>query len=905
ITGDGSGGCQPKTCADLGFTCGPNADGCGHLVDCGGCSAGEFCGGGGYSKCGGAIVPVSESGAPPVSCTPATCQSLQYTCGAAGDGCGGALDCGSCTAPQFCGGGGFNKCGGNNGLAPDGAIACAPSTCASLGYTCGFAGDGCGGQLHCGACVSPAYCGGGGFDKCGGSNGLAPDGSVPCTPTTCAALGYTCGPAGDGCGGQIQCGACVSPTYCGGGGFNKCGGNNGLTPDGSVACIPKTCASLGFNCGPAGDGCGGLLQCGSCTGGDICGGAGQPGKCGTTVPCTNLCPKQVQCDGGATTTITGRVLAGVSAWTNLAPDPVPNVLVYVPNAPVTPFSTGAACRQCGADVSGSPLVSTYTDFDGTFTLTNVPAGTGMPLVIQLGRWRRQLTFDAAPCTTNVLPADLNLPRNQGEGDIPLTAISTGHVDALECVLLKMGIDQTEFTPDNGAGRIHIYGGGPGFVGGGTPHGPGATAGAATQAEAALLETGGTFMNYDQIMLPCWGTPAAKTATELANLITYADGGGHFFATHYSYSWLVGNGEFDTVAQWHPNFNNPGATTWPFDVSTAVPPSPPSPHAGTFANWLNLVHALSNFGATLPAMPRVAIANPRHDADGVAGTSTDWIHGADPQKGGSLVEHFTFDTPVGATTQCGHAIFSDFHVANSQGHGKVFPAECDTAFSAQEKILEYMVWDLSSCAAPPPTPMCTPTTCTAQNITCGPAGDGCGNLLQCGVCVAPQTCGGGGVSGQCGAPDGGACTPQTCQSLGIGCGPAGDGCGNQLSCGTCNPPLTCGGGGVAGQCGAPDAGSCAPTTCVSQNIACGPTGDGCGNLLQCGTCVAPLTCGGGGVSGQCGMPDGGTCVPLSCSAQNINCGPAGDGCGNLVECGTCAPPQSCGGGGVFGQCGGIQ
>jgi hypothetical protein len=45
-------------------------------------------------------------------------------------------------------------------------------------------------------------------------------------------------------------------------------------------CTPTTCAALGINCGPAGDGCGGLLQCGSCPSGQICGGGGTPSVCG-------------------------------------------------------------------------------------------------------------------------------------------------------------------------------------------------------------------------------------------------------------------------------------------------------------------------------------------------------------------------------------------------------------------------------------------------------------------------------------------------------------------------------------------------------------------------------------------------------------------------------------------------
>jgi hypothetical protein len=49
---------------------------------------------------------------------------------------------------------------------------------------------------------------------------------------------------------------------------------------GAPSCTPTTCAAQGVNCGPVGDGCGGLLQCGSCPAGQICGGGGTPSVCG-------------------------------------------------------------------------------------------------------------------------------------------------------------------------------------------------------------------------------------------------------------------------------------------------------------------------------------------------------------------------------------------------------------------------------------------------------------------------------------------------------------------------------------------------------------------------------------------------------------------------------------------------
>jgi hypothetical protein len=44
--------------------------------------------------------------------------------------------------------------------------------------------------------------------------------------------------------------------------------------------VPATCASQNIQCGPAGDGCGNQLNCGNCSTGQVCG-LGGPGKCGS------------------------------------------------------------------------------------------------------------------------------------------------------------------------------------------------------------------------------------------------------------------------------------------------------------------------------------------------------------------------------------------------------------------------------------------------------------------------------------------------------------------------------------------------------------------------------------------------------------------------------------------------
>ena len=108
ISDDGSGGCVPQTCASQGYNCGSNYDGCGNILNCGSCTAPEFCGGGGYSLCGTGISGADGGdGSSGPQCVPLTCASAGYTCGKNSDGCNNVLDCGTCVAPNICGGGGF------------------------------------------------------------------------------------------------------------------------------------------------------------------------------------------------------------------------------------------------------------------------------------------------------------------------------------------------------------------------------------------------------------------------------------------------------------------------------------------------------------------------------------------------------------------------------------------------------------------------------------------------------------------------------------------------------------------------------------------------------------------------------------------------------------------------------
>jgi hypothetical protein len=735
------------------------------------------------------------------------------------------------------------------------------------GAGCGSIGDGCGNVLDCGGCPAPQSCGAGGIaNQCG---------VPPCTPRTCAQAGAACGAVGDGCGGVLQCGGCAAPAGCGGGGTpNQCG-----TP----GCTPRTCAQAGATCGPVGDGCGGIIQCGTCTAPNICGGGGVPNVCGNAVSGGG---SFAQCDAGVTT-ISGTVVAGTDPARGFGnPDPVVNAYVYVPSGQVQPITTGATCDQCAS--SQPAVVAAITGIDGTFVLTNPPVGN-VTVVIQLGKWRRVINVNVNPCVDNPLTtAQTHLPRNRTEGNIPRFAVDTGDVDVLQCVLRKMGIEDSEFTNPNlvnglptSPGRVHFYQAQPSSKQGqgnnAAPGAGGAIINSSTPADSSLWGAQQTLNAYDIILFPCQGGRDDQAAAEQNRVINYANTGGRMFATHFSYTWLYNIAPFSGTAQWQVDQGSYSSTTGLIDTSF--------PKGQALSQWLQQVGA-----STTPGQIPVQVV--RHDFNSVVAPSQRWMYSQAPDPAMPL--HYTFNTPVGAPapSQCGRVVYSDFHVENANtSRNVIFPAECSsTPMTPQEKLLEYMLFDLTSCVQPD-VPTCTPKTCAQLGYSCGAQGDGCGGVINCGNCPAGQSCGGGGAPGVCG----GGCLPRTCAQLGYSCGQQGDGCGGVLNCGTCPTGQSCGGGGTPGICG----GGCLPKTCGQLGYSCGQQGDGCGGVINCGTCPTGQSCGGGGTPGVCG----GGCVPVSCAQLGYNCGQQGDGCGGVLDCGTCTPPASCGGGGTPGVCGG--
>jgi hypothetical protein len=445
--------------------------------------------------------------------------------------------------------------------------------------------------------------------------------------------------------------------------------------------------------------------------------------------CVGLQCNQVSCPGGGTTSITGTVLDPSGRL------PLYDVFVYVPNGAVTPFPPGVSCTSCGATISGYPVVITITDPKGQFTLPNMPVGQNIPLVIQIGRWRRQVVIPSVQsCVPNqpVDPQLTRMPRTSAEGDIPLIALSSGQIDAFECLIYKMGMSGEFASGNGGSKRIHFF------------HTNGASFynGAAVPAGAQLYDSLPTLEQYDVVILPCEGHPNRKTTLETQNLVNYTSDGGRVFTTHYGYEWLgtnFGSAPFPSTADWTPEDSN--APPDPVLVSI----NQGFPKGAAFYQWLNNIPNGLNGGLFSISQPRYDVGKVNASAPAYVAPSTAWMFG-DPTANWtntstySWTPHMTFDTPYNpppladgdAGTTCGRVVYSDFHVTIG---GQVnFPSptgafECSqdpnpNSYTPQEAALVFMLFDLSSCVGANGQP---PPLCSGINGSCKNDGDCCAGL----------------------------------------------------------------------------------------------------------------------------------------------------------------------------------
>lgn len=383
----GSTACKSRSCADLGVSCGPIDDGCGHFIVCGTCPKDEVCDihsgtctslvkACATSACGFVTDACNNSISCGTSCAAGSlCQGNQCVacpavacdgrCGDVPDGCGGLVNCGDCPKGSVCDAIEFI------------CETCTRKTCADLPTgTCGRQSDGCGGVLQCscpagisnlGACRAvDAECGnildacitdlkhdcasGNGAMGCAEAEMCEMNKCLPCVPVTCADAHWTCGTFYDTCGNQ-----------------RVCGDNGGACPAGQIcangsceSCTPKTCGST--DCGIISDGCGGTITCGKdngeCPAGQYC----VSNVCTTCTPklCTANCCGTMDSGCGYAIDYGACANAGEGCTAN----------VCTPCTPKTCAELGKSCGkaddgcghaiQCGACAAGQVCLSNNT-----------------------------------------------------------------------------------------------------------------------------------------------------------------------------------------------------------------------------------------------------------------------------------------------------------------------------------------------------------------------------------------------------------------------------------------------------------------------------------------------------------------------------------------------------------------
>jgi hypothetical protein len=141
--------------------------------------------------------------------------------------------------------------------------------------------------------------------------------------------------------------------------------------------------------------------------------------------------------------------------------------------------------------------------------------------------------------------------------------------------------------------------------------------------------------------------------------------------------------------------------------TTLASGAPFPEGVNLGKWLANVGALTN--GELP----IHYARDNAQVTAVNTPSQLWISADTNSNFPGYAQYFSFDTPPGQADKCGRVVYSDLHVSGGPMNGSdpntdypsfnpgIVPDQCAAhPLTPQEKALEFMIFDLSSCLIPP-------------------------------------------------------------------------------------------------------------------------------------------------------------------------------------------------------------
>ena len=176
----------------------------------------------------------------------------------------------------------------------------------------------------------------------------------------------------------------------------------------------------------------------------------------------------------------------------------------------------------------------------------------------------------------------------------------------------------------------------------------------------------------------------KSAAATKALMDYANAGGRVFASHWHNWWFEkGPDPMPTVATFNHRSDPASPLTATIDTTF--------PKGEALADWLVNVGGSTTKGQLSINAAKRTVQSVNMPA------AQRWIYNTAQ----ASVQYFTANTPVGAPVEmlCGRAVFSDIHVTAADNFVPgPFPTECGAVadLSPQEKALEFMLFDLSSC-----------------------------------------------------------------------------------------------------------------------------------------------------------------------------------------------------------------
>jgi hypothetical protein len=265
-------------------------------------------------------------------------------------------------------------------------------------------------------------------------------------------------------------------------------------------------------------------------------------------------------------------------------------------------------------------------------------------------------------------------------------VGVGDYDQIECVLRSIGIDESEFTDPSGPGAVHLYDNGKG----------------ASQFPQ-LLGDASQLADYNLVFVNCTSNLFDSLSNKMqaaGNIYNYVQSGGRLYVTDWSYDYL------EQVAQLAPYiyFEGGGTMTTPQPPHAAAKASDASDFDATvgdetLAAWLKVAAPGQVSGSTVriqDLLAEWALIHATAD-DQVSFPSQTWVHGN--TNGADRPLTVTFDI-----NGCGKVLYSSYHTREPGGAalGQPFPMYCKstpTMMIAQEKILEYLILQISACVGP--------------------------------------------------------------------------------------------------------------------------------------------------------------------------------------------------------------